>query len=153
MALTVLGAAVAQTPAPADQKKLAPKADAKAAPAAAKKDEKKKKADEMGKIDGLEIPRGAGFMGIQIVGGVFKLTTYDARKKPAAADFTRVALRWNPSNQKAPERALLVPGGGLGSFTSEKIVKPPYAFKLFITLIKGDGDDAPVENFTVDFQG
>ena len=37
--------------------------------------------------------------------------------------------------------------------TSEKIVKPPHSFRLFITLIKGDADDAPVENFTVEFHG
>ena len=71
----------------------------------------------------------------------------------ATKDFTRVGLRWQPANQKGPERTMLVPGGGIGAFTSEKIVKPPLRFRLFITLIKGDGDDAPVENLTVEFQG
>ena len=102
--------------------------------------------------DGMEIARGTGFLGIQITNGVFKLTAYDAKKKPVAADFTRVALRWQPTNVKSPERTLLVPSGGVGVFSSDKIVKPPHQFRLFVTLIKGDGDDAPVENFTVEFK-
>ena len=152
LALTIAAAAMAQTvtipltdPNAKDTKKAAP-----AAPA--KKDDKKKKEDPPGKIDGMAITRGAGFIGLQIVNGVFKLTAYDAKKKPVAADFTRVALRWNPSYQKAPERALLTPGTGVGVFTAEKVVRPPYSFRLFLTLIKGDTDDAPVENFTVDFR-
>lgn len=148
MAATVLAAAPAV--APAETKKPVPKAEAKAVPA--KKDDKKKKADEMGKIDGMEIPRGTGFLGVQISNGVFKITVYNAKKKPTAADFTRVALRWQPANQKGPERTLLLPAGGIGVFSSEKIVKPPHRFRLFITLIKGDGDDAPVENLTLEFQ-
>lgn len=147
--LAVAGLAVAQTVAPVDAKK----AEAKVPAAPVKKDDKKKKADEMGKIDGLVIVRGAGFLGVQIVNGVFKLTSYDAKKKPVAADFTRVALRWPVSYQPNPERTLLTPGGGIGAFTSEKVVKPPHAFKLFITLIKGEAADAPVENLTVDFRG
>ncbi len=143
-------AALAQTPAPTTnedpKKKPAPTAPAK-------KDDKKKKEEAMGKIAGMEIPRGTGFLGVQIVNGVFKLTSYDAKKKPVAADFTRVALRWMAPYQPNPERTLLTPGGGVGSFTSEKIVKPPHSFRLFVTLIKGDADDAPVENFTIEFRG
>lgn len=118
-----------------------------------KKDSAKKKAEEMGKIEGMTIPRGTGFLGVQLVGGAFKLTAYDAKKKPVAADFTRVALRWNVNYQPNPERTLLTPSGSLGVFSSGKIVKPPHSFRLFVTLIKGETDDAPVENLTVDFQG
>ncbi|MCX6955207.1 MAG: hypothetical protein NTV51_23890 [Verrucomicrobia bacterium] len=152
LALVIAAAAGAQT-ATAPTTKTDPKDAKKAVPAApTKKDEKKKKEEPPGKIDGMAIPRGTGFIGIQIVNGVFKLTAYDAKKKPVAADFTRVALRWTPSYQKAPERALLTPGTGVGVFTAEKNVRPPHSFRLFITLIKGDTDDAPVENFTVDFR-
>lgn len=150
VALAVTAAVWAQAPVPAETKTTAPKADAKTAPT--KKDDKKKKADEMGKIEGMEIPRGTGFLGVQILNGVFKITVYNAKKKPTAADFTRIALRWQPANQKSPERTLLLPAGGIGAFSSEKIVKPPHRFRLFITLIKGDGDDAPVENLTLEFQ-
>jgi hypothetical protein len=145
--------AEAQAPVPAETKKTAPKADAKAAPAApAKKDDKKKKVDEVGKIEGLELARGAGFLGLQIVNGTFKLTVYDAKKKPTAADFTRVAFRWEAPYQKAPERTLLMPGAGVGVFSSEKVVRPPHSFRLYATLIKGDGPDAPVENLVIEFR-
>ena len=78
---------------------------------------------------------------------------YDAKKKPTAADFTRVAVRWEAPYQKAPERTLLMPGAGVGVFSSEKVVRPPHSFRLFVTLIKGDGPDAPVENLVVEFRG
>lgn len=158
VALMVLVMAVAQppvpTPAPADAKKTAPANGTKAVPAApVKKDTKKKKADEIGTIAGMEIPRGTGFLGLQIVNGVFKLTSYDGKKKPAAADFSRVVMRWNVQYQKNPERALLLPSTGVGVFSTEKIVKPPHAFRLTIILLKGENDDAPGETFTVDFRG
>src|SRR6185369_3034615 len=73
---------------PAPTKKEAPKKDEKK-----KDDGKKKKDDEIGKIEGIEIPHGKGFMGIQLVNGTFKLSFYDAKKKPTAPDVTRAALR------------------------------------------------------------
>ena len=80
--------AVAQVTAPKGTDDAKKKSTAPAS-AAAKKDSGKKKADEMGKIEGMEIPRGTGFLGLQIKNGVFKLTSYDAKKKPVAADFSR----------------------------------------------------------------
>ncbi len=114
-----------------------------------KKDDGKKKEVPMGKIEGIEIARGTGFIGLQLVGGTFRLSFYDAKKKPVAPDVTRANLRWNVKYQSLPERAVLNPDGT--ALTSAKVVKPPYAFTLFIILVKGEGDDAPVENFTVDF--
>lgn len=151
LALFVAGGLGAQTPTPAAP--VTPPAKTAPAPAAPKKkdDGKKKTEVKMGKIDGLEVARGQTFLGIQIVNGVFKLTNYDKMKKPVAADFTKVALRWTVNYQPNPERTLLTPSGGVGAFSSEKVVKPPYSFRLFVTLIKGDADDAPVENLTVEF--
>lgn len=150
LVLAWVGSGWAQPAGSTDPKKAAPKT---VPTALEKKDDKKKKEEAPGKIEGMEIGRGEGFLGIQLVKGSFKLTAYNAKKKPVAADFTRVGLRWQPANQKGPERTMLLPGGGVGVFTSERIVKPPLRFRLFITLIKGDGDDAPVENLTVEFQG
>ena len=142
VALMVWAGAGAQ-PAPANK---APAAATTTPAAGAKKEEK------MGKIEGVEIARGTGFLGLQIANGVFKLTAYDEKKKPVAADFSKAALRWTPVGLKNPERALLVPSGGVGVFSADKIVKPPHQFRLFVTLIKGDGDDAPVENMVVEFK-
>ena len=118
-----------------------------AAPADAKKDAKKKE-DDAGKIDGMEIARGAGFMGLQIVEGAFKLTFYDGKKKPVAPDVARAVFRWNVPYQKAPERALLTSNGT--AMVADKTVKPPFNFKLFVTLFKGEGDEN-AENLTIDF--
>jgi hypothetical protein len=114
----------------------------------------KKKADEIGKIEGLTIPHGDGFMGLQIVDGMFKLSFYDAKKKPIAPDVKRAAFRWSVPYQRQPERDILSPSGKM--LTSEKVVRPPYQFKLFITLFKTDSDnyeatDGSIENLTVDF--
>ena len=133
-----------------DPNKPAAKTDAKPAP---KKDEKKKE-DEMGKIDGMEIKRGSGFMGLQIVDGTFKLSFYDAKKKPVKPDVARAAFRWNVNYQKAPERTILSVSGT--ALVSDKTVKPPYNFKLFVTLFKDAGEgyeasDAGAENLTIDF--
>ena len=130
----------------ADPNKPAAKPDAKPAP---------KKVDDIGKIDGMEIARGGGVMGLQIVNGTFKLSFYDAKKKPVAPDVVRAAFRWNVNYQKQPERTILNPGGD-NSLVSEKTVKPPYNFKLFITLFKEAGagyeaTDVGAENLTVDF--
>jgi len=130
------------------------KAAAKADPNAPAKKDGKKKEDEMGKIEGLEIARGSGFLGLQIVNGTFKLSFYDAKKKPVAPDVASGAFRWNVNYQKMPERTILSPSGT--ALVSDKTVKPPYSFKLFVTLFKqagggADGSDAGAESFTVDF--
>jgi hypothetical protein len=134
-------------PKPTPAKSAAPGKDAKKD---TKKDDKKKK-EEMGKIDGMEIARGTGFLGLQIVNGVFKITSYNAKKKPAAADFSKITLRWTPQNVRTSEFTTLTPGGSVGVFSSDKIVRPPYSFHLFVTLVKGEEADAPVESLTVDF--
>ena len=118
-----------------------------AAPADAKKDAKKKE-DEIGKIDGMEIARGTGFMGLQVVNGTFKLSFFDAKKKPVAPDVTSAAFRWTVPYQKAPERTILSLGDK--ALVSDKTVKPPYSFKLFVTLFKGEGEEN-AENLTIDF--
>ena len=137
--------------------KTAPKTVPKAAPApkpapdpkAAKKDE------APGKIEGFEIPRGErGFLGLQIVNSTFKLSFYDAKKKLVAPDVATAVLRWNVTYQKQPERVLLVPNDK--ALTSERTIKPPYSFRLSLSLFKepltgGDGSEAGAETFSVDF--
>ena len=127
-----------------DPNKPAAKSDAKK-----KDDGKKKKEDEMGKIEGIEIARGGGFMGIQLVGGTFSLAFYDAKKKPVAPDVDRASLSWKVKYQSLPEKTVLNPSGN--ALTSGKVVKPPFTFSLSITLFKGEGDAAKTESFTVDF--
>jgi hypothetical protein len=120
-----------------------------ASKADAKKQDDKKKADEMGKIEGIEIARGSGFLGIQLVEGTFKLSFYNAKKKPVAPDVSRANLSWKVKYQSLPEKTVLNPDGK--ALTSAKVVKQPYTFPLTIILVKGEGDDMTTETFTVDF--
>lgn len=115
---------------------------------------KKKLEPPPAKIDGLTIERTAGgFLGLTLVGGNFRLGFYDAKKKPMTPDVDRAALRWPVHYRPADERTVLNLAGDGVSLSSEKIVKPPYNFKLFITLLKGDSsDDKPAETYSVDFR-
>lgn len=110
-----------------------------------------KKDEPPPKIEGMEIARGAkGFLGLQVVDGSFKLSFYDAKKKPLAPDVSRAVLRWTPTYQKAPEIFILGPGDGK-ALTVAKTVRPPYNFKLFMSLFV-EGVDDPTESFVVDFR-
>jgi hypothetical protein len=130
---------------PAVKKKEAPKK------VETKKDDgKKKKEDEIGKIEGIEIPHGKGFMGIQLVNSTFKLSFYDEKKKPTAPDVARAMLRWKVNYQPTDERAVLNPSGA-NALASPQVVRPPHTFKLNMTLLKGEGDDAASEFMAIDF--
>lgn len=145
--LALIMAALAQTPpAPPPARKASGE---KAPPAKAAKKE-----EPPPKIEGMEIPRGdRGFLGLEVVNSVFKLSFYDAKRKPVPPDVVRAVLRWDPKNKVGKERVVLSPGGK-NTMTSEKVVRPPYNFKLFITLLKeaSEGDDPVGETHVVDFR-
>ncbi len=123
----------------------------------AKQEEKKeqKKEEEMGKIEGMEIARPNGhFLGLTVEGGQWKLTFYNAKKKPEPVDVTRATARWVVPLKGDNERTVLNPGPDGHSLVGSRFVRPPYNFKLFLTLLKGEGDTAEaVENYPVDYRG
>ena len=151
----------AQTPAaarPADPKAPALEAPApkspgtKAAPATpAKKVEKKK--EELPKIPGTVINRPNGtFLGLEVVGGNFKLTFYDKKHKPMAVDVTRAKARW--PNPRSPGDNRTVLNGSGSALVGAKPVVPPFTFNVYLTLLVGEGEEAKaVENYTVAFRG
>jgi hypothetical protein len=126
-------------------------------PAKAAKDSKKDvKKEEAPKIEGIEIVRGggAGYLGVLIAeNNSFKINFYDAKKKPTAPDVKRAVLRWDAKNKIGMDRALLTESGSF-ALASEKTVKPPYTFKLFITLLKegAEGEETVGESYTIDFR-
>jgi hypothetical protein len=128
-------------------------APAKPAPTA-KSAAKEKKEEPPPKIEGITIPRGKGFLGLQLVEGTFKLSFYDEKKKPAAVDVARAALRWDPPYKRGREFVVLTPGADGKSLSSPRIIRPPHNFKLFITLLRdGVADEDPAaETFVIDFQ-
>ncbi len=113
-----------------------------------------KKVEPPAKIEGVTIPRGKNFLGIQIVEGNFKLSFYDEKKKPMIADVASAVLRWDAKSKSGKERVVLSPSADRKSLTSPKTIRPPYTFKLFITLLKepAENEDPVGENFVIDFQ-
>jgi len=148
----------AQTPPaakPADPKAPAAKATpAKPAPgkAAPAKPEAKKE-EELPKIPGTVIVRPNGTkLGLEVVGGNFKLTFYDKKHKAMAMDVTRATARW--PNPRAPGDNRTVLNGSGSSLVGAKPVVPPFNFNVYLTLLQGEGDEAKaVENYTVPFKG
>lgn len=113
-----------------------------------------KKAPEP-KIEGMEVPRGElGYLGVAIVGGQFKITFYDKKKAPVVADVHRALLRWDPKYKQGQERVVLNLTEDGKALTAPKAIRPPYIFKLFITLMKKSetGEDKATETYTIDFR-
>lgn len=117
---------------------------------AAKKKAGKAKEEPPPKIDGLEISRGdRGFLGIKVDGG-FRVNFYGRDRKPIAPDVDRIVLRWPVHYQPNDERATLTPAADGKGMVSPKLVRPPYRFKLYVTLLK-DAAPADAETYVVDF--
>jgi hypothetical protein len=127
----------------------APAAPAKAAPA--KKEPKKE--EELPKIPGTVITRPDGnLLGLEVVGGNFKLSFYDKKHKPMAIDVTRATARWPNPRSPGDNRTVLNPNGT--ALVGQKAVVPPFNFNVFLTLLQGEGEEAKaVENYTVPFKG
>jgi hypothetical protein len=134
---------VAQT----SPKKDAPKS--KPAPAPAPAPEAAEEAEPQ--LPGTVITRpGGGFLSLTVEGMHFKLSFYDEKKKPVDADAVRALARWDPPRGDQ-ERSVLNPSGDGKSLTGNVKVRPPYVFKVFITVI--GADDKVLESHAVDFRG
>jgi hypothetical protein len=112
------------------------------------------KDDEMGTISGLAIARtsGDGWLGLELVDNTFKLTFYNAKKKPVPADATSVAMRWSVHYRPDDERTLLTPGGDPSVMASPYFVRAPHTFPLHMVLLF-DGKPDQTEAYTLDFSG
>jgi hypothetical protein len=108
------------------------------------------KDDEVGTISGIAIARGDGWLGIEIKGGSFALTFYNAKKKPVPADATSAVARWSVHYQPNEERTELVASGDPAVLSSPYPVKPPHTFILHLVLLFEGKPDAS-ESFTVNF--
>lgn len=106
------------------------------------------------KIEGQTIVRGDRYLGLQIKDGKFKLTFYDAKKKPVPPDVSRAVLRWDTKSKSGVDRVMLTPGGDASSLMSERVIRPPYLFKLTILLLgeNSAADEAGGEVHLVDFR-
>jgi len=123
---------------------------------AAKKVEKKddKKPAPEPKIAGTIITRADGtFLGLEAVGGDFKLSFYDKKKKAVAPDVTRATARWPNKRGPGDVRAVLNPSGN-SLVGGSKRVDPPFTYIVYLSLLKGEGENSKVvESFAVPFRG
>lgn len=127
-------------------------APAKGAPAGKQVEAEEEKE---GTIEGLVLNRPNGrFLGLTLEGGKYKLTFYDKKKKPEKVDVTRATARWPNMHGPGDHRTVLNPAGDGTFLLGAQFVRGPYAFKLFLTLLQGEGGDAKaVETHVVDFRG
>ena len=110
------------------------------------------KSVESPKIAGREIARpGKGFVGLEILTGNFRLTFYDENREAVPPAAARAVVRWTPANRPGSEFYALEPSADGKALTSPKAVRPPYQFRLFLSLFAA-GADAPFESHTVDFR-
>jgi len=132
------------SPAPAKSPKQAAapaKTEKKAAPAAAAEEAE-------GNIAGITIPRASGgFLGLEIVGGNFKLSFYDVKKKPVPVDVARATARWDNKQKLGSDFTVLNPASDNQSLVGAKFVRPPYTFIVFLNLLNAAGE--AVESYPV----
>lgn len=145
IAAVLAGQAASGAAEPAPARPAAKSAPVRATP-------KPKPEEPPAKIEGTVIARAKGFLGLRIVDNQFVLTFYDAKRKKTAPDVPRAALRWSVKYQPGPERTVLNPAGDGFSLSSQKTVRPPHAFKVFISLLPAT-EGAEVESYAVDFSG
>lgn len=120
------------------------------APAAAAKDDSAE-ADVTLPGTVLVRPNGKGFLSLTIEGNGFKLAFYDAKKKQIPCDVAKAAARWRPNYKTTEDRKILLPSSD-GKTLESSDVRPPYNFKLFLTLLSEDGQ--AVESYgNIDFRG
>lgn len=106
-----------------------------------------------GTISGTAIARAnGGWLGLEMRDHTFRLTFYDANKKPVPADATSAVLRWPVRYQPNDERTLLTPTDDPSVLASSYWVKGPLAFKLHITLLTEAKSDSP-ESYVIDYHG
>lgn len=143
---------IGQTP-PATTSTTTPTVVTPTPPAPAPKPPAKPVEKEQPPIPGIVLQRGNGNqLGLTIDNGSFKLSFFDKKRKPILSDVTRARAVWNPPYKAIPEQTMLNIVDNGKALGGGKPVRPPYAFKLRLTLLKGDGDaEQAVENYTVDF--
>jgi hypothetical protein len=104
------------------------------------------------KIPGIVLQRPNGNqLGLTLANGTFKLSFYDKKRKAILADVTRARATWNPVYKAIPEQTILNLLDGGKAIGGGKPVRAPYAFKLRLTLLAGEGEsEQSVESYTVD---
>lgn len=110
----------------------------------------KAKGEEEGKITGITLNRPSGqFLGLEIVGGNFKLSFYDEKKKPLPVDpaVARGSARWDNKQKLGTDFTVMNRTDDGLALVGSKFVRPPYNFIVFLSLLNEAGD--VIENYPV----
>jgi hypothetical protein len=109
--------------------------------------------EEEPKIPGTSIKRDNGtWLGLEVVGGNYKRSFYDEKKKPMSPDVTRASARWPDPRGRGDDRTILNRSGN--ALVGAKVVLPPFVFNVYMTLLQGEGDEAKaVESYVIPFRG
>lgn len=130
-----------------------PKAAAVAKPAAAKPGSPLIVKEEEPIIPGTSVKRENGtWIGLEVVGGNFKLSFYDKKKKAMVPDISRASARWPNPRAPGDNRTILNVSGK--ALVGAKPVLPPYSWNVYLTFLQGEGDEAKaVESYVIPFRG
>jgi len=104
-------------------------------------------------IPGFVINRtNGGFLSLLVdESGHFKLSFYDAQKKPAPVDVVRASARWSVRYKATDERVVLNPSADGTALTAPLVIRPPYIYRIFLSLFV-EGSDESAEHYVVDFR-
>jgi hypothetical protein len=120
-------------------------------------------AEPEGTVAGFAIHRAnGGWLGIEVKDQNFWMTFYNEKKKPIAADASAAVLWWTVPYQSNPERTELTASSKPSVLASAYTIRPPYAFKLHITVLSDANAGAATSNgaappapeaYVVDYSG
>lgn len=98
-------------------------------------------------IPGVTLNRPDGrFLGVETEGLKMKITFYDAKKKPEAADVVRISARWTDTQ---PRFTVLLPESA-ETLVSPGMVRRPYNYLVFLALV--GADDKVKETYSLRLQ-
>lgn len=102
-------------------------------------------------LPGSVIPHGEGWLSLSLADGTFLVGLYDARKQPIDMPFVRATARWNSPLRSSEQHLVLNPTGDSRTLKGSRPVKPPYVFKVYLTLM--NADDSVGASYVIDFRG
>ncbi len=106
------------------------------------------------KIPGFVISRAnGGYLSLLVdENGNLRLTFYDAKKKAAPVDVARARARWSVRYKATDVRTVLIPTADGSALTSPLVVRPPYIYRIYLSLFV-DGSEEAVESYpNLDFR-
>lgn len=86
-------------------------------------------------LEGVVVPRGDGFMTVTMDGPRVVLRFFDAKKKAIAPDVHHAIVKFKMSGRRPQNRTLLLGADGM-SLTHGRMLRAPYIFKAFVSLVK-----------------